>query len=63
MLSGMPQTCMNAAPMPKIDSTWDRNFKDDMHTALDLFYKFKEGLDKLHPECARNIERLLQIRF
>jgi hypothetical protein len=48
---------------PKKPSTYDRNFKDDMKTALDLVFKFSEELEKLHPECKRTISKLLQERF
>ncbi len=66
MLSGFPlqQESCAKVPMPVnsiSETTWNRNFKEDMHAALDLLYKFKEGLEKLHPECTRNIERLLGV--
>jgi hypothetical protein len=44
---------------PKPDERWARDQKEDMKTALDLLWKFKEGLDKLHPECVTLIERML----
>ena len=45
---------------PQVPECYKRNFKDDLKTALDLFYKFKEDLDKLHPECIRLIDQLVQ---
>lgn len=48
---------MCAAPLP--DNRWNRNMKDDMKTAIDLLWKFKEELEKLHPECTHVLERLL----
>lgn len=45
---------------PKIDDRYSRNVKEDMKTAMDLLFQFKEGMDNLHPECSVLIEMLLQ---
>ena len=41
------------------DDRYSRSPKDDMKEAVDLLWKFKEGLDKLHPDCTILMERLL----
>lgn len=49
-------------PVPSqfpVDDRWGRDMKEDMKTALDLVWKLKEGLDKLHPECIGIIEKML----
>lgn len=46
--------------MPKVDNRWNRDMKHDMKAALDLLWKFKEGLEELHPDCTNIIEKMLQ---
>lgn len=46
---------------PKPDDRWSRNQKEDMKEAVDLLWKFKEALDRLHPECTNLMERMLQV--
>lgn len=48
--------CVQSKP----DDRYARNIKDDMLTALNLLFEFKEGMDKLHPECSAIVERLLE---
>lgn len=48
--------------MPSIDNRWNRDMQEDMKAAIELLWKFKAGLDKLHPECLTMIENMLQIR-
>ena len=43
------------------DDRWARNMQDDMITAIDLLFKFKAGLDKLHPDCLAIIERMVSL--
>ena len=53
------------APMqcvaPKPDDRWSRNMQEDMKEAIDLVFKFKASLDKLHPECLTIIERMISL--
>lgn len=44
----------------KPDDRYSRNIKEDMKIAMDLLFQFKEGMEKLHPECSSLIELLLQ---
>lgn len=46
--------------MPMINKTWERNVQEDLKKAIDLLFDFKASLDKLHPECTRVIERIMQ---
>jgi hypothetical protein len=58
MLSGIRgNQCDSLAPMR--DERFDRGLKEDMKTAMDLLFEFKQGLEKLHPDCVRIIEKLL----
>lgn len=41
------------------DDRYSRNVKEDMKSAMDLIWTFKEGLDKLHPDCLCLVERML----
>ncbi len=43
------------------DDRWSRNMQDDMKEAIDLVFKFKAALDKLHPECLSIIERMISL--
>jgi len=42
-----------------VDDRYGRNMADDMKTAIGLVFELKAGLDKLHPECTRLIEKIL----
>ncbi len=44
---------------PVSDDRYSRNMQDDMKEAVDLLFKLKAGLDKLHPECTRLIEKMM----
>ena len=48
--------------MPVMDDRWGRNMQEDMKEAIDLTFKFKAALDKLHPECMAIIERMISLR-
>ncbi len=41
------------------DDRYSRNMKEDMKEAIDLLFKLKDGLDKLHPECIHMIEKMM----
>ena len=43
------------------DDRWSRNMQEDMKEAIDLVFKFKAALDKLHPECLTIIERMISL--
>lgn len=43
------------------DDRYNRNVQDDMKEAIDLLYKFKAGLDKLHPDCTMFVEKMLAL--
>lgn len=43
------------------DDRWARNMQEDMKEAIDLAFKFKAALDKLHPECLTIIERMISL--
>lgn len=60
MLSDIHVAQRDSVCAPKPDDRWSRNIKDDMKEAIDYLFKFKESLDKLHPECTRVIEKMLQ---
>lgn len=61
MLSALKIKRINDAPtVPMIDKTWERNIQDDLKEAIDLLFNFKASLEKLHPECTRVIERIMQ---
>ncbi len=49
------QTC----DVPRVDDRYSRNPKDDLKEAIDLLWKFKEALDKLHPDCLMFMDRML----
>ena len=34
------------------DNKWNRNLKDDLKTAVELVFEFKEKLEKLHPRVS-----------
>jgi hypothetical protein len=54
--------CQSASiPAPEIrcDDRYSRSMEDDMKEAIALLFKLKAGLDKLHPECTRMIERMM----
>jgi hypothetical protein len=52
--------CSAQIPMPKLDDRWSRDMQEDMKAAVDLLFKFKAGLDKLHPECLRFMDNILR---
>lgn len=64
MLSALPTTSRqhDMPAMPILNKTWERDMQQDMKEAIDLLFKFKESLDKLHPECTRFIERMMQFQ-
>lgn len=39
---------------------FDRNVKEDLKTAFEYLYEFKDKLNKLHPDVIYIIEKLLQ---
>ncbi len=43
------------------DDRWSRSMQEDMKEAIDLVFKFKLALDKLHPECLVIIERIISL--
>lgn len=49
-------------PQPSGQVNYQRNLKDDLKTALDLLFEFKEKIDKLHPNTKEIIEQMLQKR-
>jgi len=42
-----------------VDDRYSRGMEEDMKTAIELLFKLKAGLDKLHPECTRLIEKMM----
>jgi hypothetical protein len=44
---------------PVSDDRYARGMEDDMKEAIGLLFKLKAGLDKLHPECTRMIEKMM----
>jgi len=58
MLTGMRFQQEACAIRP--DDRYSRNIKEDIKVAMDLLFQFKEGMEKLHPECSSLIEKLLQ---
>lgn len=42
------------------EDRYRRNLKQDIKVAVDKFLDFKEELDRLHPNCAVFIEKLMQ---
>ena len=47
---------------PLADDRYSRDQREDMKTAVELVWKLKEGLDKLHPECLPLVERMLGVQ-
>jgi hypothetical protein len=43
------------------DDRWSRNMQEDMKEAIDLVFKLKASLDKLHPDCLTIIERMISL--
>ena len=61
MFSQWPMQCdTNSVPAPTVPESWKRNFKEDMKLAMDYLFELKEKLEKLHPECTRVVEKLMQ---
>lgn len=46
---------------PACDDRYSRNPQEDMKEAIDLLFKFKAALDKLHPDCTKHIEAILMV--
>lgn len=42
-----------------VDDRYARSMEEDMKSAIELLFKLKAGLDKLHPECTRMIEKMI----
>lgn len=63
MLTGMRLNQVNVCPEIKPDDRYSRSIKDDMKIAMELLFQFKEGIEKLHPECSYLIEKLLQVNI
>lgn len=67
MLSQLRVNSSPTVPSPsqfaevRVDDRWSRNMQEDMKEAIDLLFKLKAGLDKLHPECTNIIERMLSL--
>ncbi len=61
MLSQLRNCTQQLNPSVEVrpDDRWSRNMQEDMKEAIDLVFKFKASLDKLHPECLAIIERML----
>lgn len=58
MLSGIRMNQCDAM-MPQPEPRFSRDLKEDMKSAMDLLFQFKQGLEQLHPDCTRMIEKLL----
>jgi hypothetical protein len=41
-------------------SQWERNEREDLKTAIEYLYEFKEKLSKLHPMALEAIDMMLQ---
>lgn len=52
---------MKQCDMPMSDDRFSRDQREDMKTAIDLIWKLKQDLDKLHPECMPLVERMLGV--
>lgn len=48
-----------APQMSSPDDRYARGMEEDMKEAIGLLFKLKAGLDKLHPECTRMIEKMM----
>jgi hypothetical protein len=44
------------------DSKYDRDTQEDLKTAIDYLFEFKQKLSKLHPDVTSIIEHMLQAR-
>ncbi|QHJ76039.1 MAG: hypothetical protein [Bacteriophage sp.] len=44
----------------RVESRYNRNEEEDMQMAISYLYDFKRKLDKLHPQCTRFIENMMQ---
>jgi len=42
------------------EDKWQRNEKDDLKTAIEYLYEFREKLSKLHPIAMEAIDQMLQ---
>lgn len=54
-----PQFAPIAQQMSVCDDRYARGMEEDMKEAIGLLFKLKAGLDKLHPECTRMIEKIM----
>lgn len=62
MLSRLnPNQLQCTAPQPlSIDDRWTRNECEDLKTAIEHLYAFREKLSKLHPVVLDAIENMMQ---
>lgn len=67
MLNRMCQAPLMPCDAPRplhSEDKWQRNEKDDVKTAIEYLYEFKEKLSKLHPTAQATIEHILMpIRY
>jgi hypothetical protein len=56
------QMCMAPQMPSNYEERYKRNEKKDLKRAMDLFFKLKENLDKLHPACAQVVYNLVNTR-
>lgn len=54
------ESLMSSAPVSPNPNRWERNEKDDMKTAIEYLFDFKDKLSKLHPTAIDMIENMLQ---
>ncbi len=58
--------CQATAPLHPLglapiacDDRYSRSMEEDLKEAISLLFKFKAGLDKLHPQCTALIEKMM----
>lgn len=63
MLSDIRCQTAQVPSMPQIcaDDRYARNMEEDLKVAIELLFKFKAGLDKLHPQCTQLIEKMMSM--
>ncbi len=44
----------------RAEDRYNRNEEEDMQTAITYLYDFKRKIDKLHPNCLRLVDQMLQ---
>ena len=63
MLSDLRVGCFpskdSSIHQPVCDDRYSHDMQEDMKVAIELLFKLKAGLDKLHPECTRLIEKMM----